>query len=105
MQTQLDRIKSEFERQVFLAAYRSREQRLRRVRAFGRLFILHFLRGALIGLPIYLLTVVLLLAPATSGYRWMLLFLMPGVFGWSWVMLRGAIRDYRHRIRYRLLQH
>jgi hypothetical protein len=102
VQNQLDRIKNEFEREIFLAVYRSREQRLRRARAFGLLFARHFLRGALIGLPIYLLTVALVLTG--DGYRWLLLMLLPGVVGWIAVLIRGALHDYRQQVRHRLMQ-
>lgn len=104
MQTQLDRIKSEFERGIFLAVYRSREQRLRRALAFGLLFTRHFLRGALIGLPIYLITLALALAPPETGYRWLLLVLLPGVLGWTWVLIRGTWSDYCLRVRHHHLQ-
>jgi len=104
VQTQLDRIRSELEREIFLAVYRSRQQRLRRVQAFCLLFAQHFLRSALIGFPIYLVTLALALAPAERGYRWLLLVLLPGVLGWTWVLIRGAWSDYRRRVRHHLLQ-
>jgi hypothetical protein len=104
VQTQLDRIKSEFEREIFLAVYRSREQRMRRAGALGLLFVRHFLRGALIGFPIYLVTLALALAPAQTGYRWLLLILLPGVLGWTWVLIRGAWSDYRRHAHHCLLE-
>ena len=103
MQNHLDRIKNEFEREVFLAAYRSGEQRRRRAQAFGFLLAVHFLRGALIGFPIYLATLALALAPEAAAYRWYLLALLPGVAGWTWVLISGARSDYRRRVHHHLL--
>lgn len=100
----LDEIKQEFEREVFLVVYRSRAQRLRRLRAAGMILALHLLRGALIGLPIYLVALALMFSPRVEGRAWYLLILLPGLAGWLWVLARGARADYSRAVDQRLLE-
>lgn len=99
----LDEIKGELEREVFLAAYRSRRQCLRRARAAAMILGVHLLRGALIGLPIYLAILALLLSPLADRHPWYLAILLPGIAGWLWVLLKGARADYRRLVDRRLL--
>lgn len=104
MGKRLDEIKQEFEREVFLAVYRSRVQRLRRLHAAGMILALHLLRGALIGLPIYLVALALMFSPRVAGRAWYLLILLPGLAGWLWVLVRGARADYLRAVDRRLLE-
>lgn len=104
MAKHLDEIKNEFERAVFLASYGSRRQRFMRLQAMALLLLGHFLRGALIGLPIYLAALLLLIAPLDEQRYWYFAILLPGVIGWSWVLIRGAWSDYCQRVRHRLLE-
>jgi len=101
----LDEIKNDFERGVFLAIYRSRKQRLRRACAATLLFSLHFMRGALIASPIYLVILALAYSPLAEQHPWYLALLLPGTLGWGWVLIRGARSDYRRLIEWRLMEH
>jgi hypothetical protein len=101
----LDEIKTEFERGVFLAVYRSRKQRLRRATATTLIFALHFMRGALIASPLYLVILALAYSPLAEQHPWYLAFILPGALGWGWVLVKGARSDYRRLIEGRLLEH
>jgi hypothetical protein len=101
----LDEIKTEFERGVFLAVYRSRNQRLKRAGAATIILSLHFIRGALIASPLYLVILALAYSPLAEQHPWYLALLLPGAIGWGWVLIKGARSDYRRLIKGRLLEH
>ncbi len=101
----LDEIKNEFERGVFLAVYRSRKQRLRRAGAAALLIAIHFMRGALIASPLYLVILALAYSPLAEQHSWYLALILPGALGWGWVLVNGARSDYRRLIEGRLLEH
>ncbi|MCB1735309.1 MAG: hypothetical protein H6981_08310 [Gammaproteobacteria bacterium] len=91
----------ELRRHVFLANYRSREQRTLRGLAMAVLVLKHGLRGSLLFLPLYLIAAALAFQPGALPY---VLLLVPGLLWWAWVQIRGALRDYDQRVRHRLLK-
>lgn len=98
MQRRLADIEDEFRRAVFLAVYRSRQQRLRRLIAMLILVIKHFLRGLLILWPVYVVMLAGLVIPHWRQYLWYFLTLMPGLILWLMIYLRGARLEYKNHV-------
>ena len=94
-QIRLVDIDDEFRRAVFLAVYQSREQRMRRFIAMLVLLVKHLLRGLIIIWPIYVVMLAALVFPELRHYLWYFLTLLPGLFIWLMIYLKGARLEYK----------
>lgn len=94
-QERLDDIEDEFRRAVFLAVYQSRQQRMRRVTAMLVLLLKYLLRGLIILWPIYVVFLAVLVFPNVRQYLWYFLVLLPGLFIWIIIYLKGARLEYK----------
>ena len=97
-------IRNELERGVFLALYRTRTQRLRRLVAQALLLGRYLLRGLLLLWPFYAVLLAMLLLPGARQYLPYLVLLLPGVLVWLLICVRGARLEYRQEWAGRLLQ-
>jgi len=99
----LSDINTEFERAVFIAVYRSRVQRQRRLVAKLVLIIKHGLRGVIFLWPVYVLVVALMFLPWMQERMLYLLALVPGMLVWFYIYVRGARLDYYQSVHERIL--
>ena len=98
----LSDIRGELERGVFLALYRSREQRQRRALALIILCLKHGLRGVLFTWPLYAMAIAALTLP---GVPWIVLIVLglPGVGISAYILGKGVKEEYRRHVRDALL--
>ncbi len=99
----LQDIRGELERGVFMALYRSREQRHRRALALFILLVKHGLRGVLFTWPLYAVAAAALQSP---GIRLLVLLALtlPGLGVSSYILGKGVKDDYGHYVRDVLLE-
>lgn len=95
---------AELRRQVFLANYQSREQRVLRAVAALILVTKHSIRGSLLFLPLYLILAVVIMQPEASAYLPYFALLLPGLGWWFVVQLKGAHKDFSHQVEGKLLK-
>lgn len=88
---------------MFLALYRSREQRHRRAAALFVLCLKHGLRGVLFTWPLYAMAIAALHLP---GMPWLvfLALTLPGVGVSANILRKGIKEDYRRHVRDALLE-
>lgn len=103
MTRRLSDINTEFERAVFIAIYRSRVQRQRRLLAKLVLIIKHGFRGLFFLWPVYVLIVALMFLPWMQERMLYLLVLAPGMLVWFYIYARGARVDYYQSVHERIL--
>jgi hypothetical protein len=97
-QTRLADIDDELRRAVFMAVYQSRKQRLRRFVAMLLLVAKHLLRGFIILWPVYVVFLALLLLSDMQQYLWYFLTLLPGLFIWLMIYIKGARLEYNQSV-------
>ncbi len=103
MTRRLSDINTEFERAVFIAVYRSRIQRQRRLLAKLVLIIKHSLRGLFFLWPAYVVLVALMFLPWMQERMLYLIALAPGMLVWFYIYARGARVDYQQCVHERIL--
>lgn len=94
---------SELEKAVFLAVYRSRQQRIKRVVAMFVLIIKYISCGLILIWPVYLLLLLMILSPAASEYLWYSVFFIPGAIFWLKIYLKSAFKEYKRLVKNHIL--
>ncbi len=93
----------EFQRAVIRAAYRSPQQRRRRVAASTFLYAKHFLGGMLLIWPLSMIFFAALITTELMSTLLFILLALPGVFAWAYIFLSGARKDYDRLVRDQIL--
>ena len=97
-QTRLTDLDDDLRRAVFTAVYQSRKQRHRRIIAMLLLIVKHLLRGLLILWPVYVVFITVLLLSDMHQYLWYFLTLLPGLFIWLMIYIKGARLEYNQSV-------